>query len=108
MLLFKGETLTVKVSHNVISELIRLNKTDYSGAINLSSKDPYGWVRDVVYCSLRVYKPSILGQMTKYEVGDEIFKLSADDLTAFLKDLLTDFVQAVSDGDTKKVASEKK
>jgi hypothetical protein len=55
MLLFKGETLKVKVTHNVISELIRLTDVDFMEAMNLSRKDPMGWMRDVLYCSLRVY-----------------------------------------------------
>ena len=105
MLLFKGKTLTVKVTHNVISELIRLTDTNYQDAVNLSHKDPYGWMRDVVYCSLRIYAPSELGDMNKFQVGDELFKLSSEDLMKLLTDLLDDFVKAT--GIKKEAASEK-
>jgi hypothetical protein len=93
MLLFKGETLTVKVTHNVISELIRLNNIDFMEAMNLSRTDPMGWMRDVLYCSLRVYNPEILGSMSKYGVGDELFKLPQKEIAEFLTNLHKDFVE---------------
>lgn len=108
MLLFKGETLKVRVTHNVLSEMIRLNELSYQDAIKLSGQDPMGWTRDIVYCSLRVYNPEVLGEMSKYEVGDEIFeKLPPKELQKLLNDLLEDFVQTTMKGQ-KKVASEKK
>lgn len=108
MLSFKGETLTVKVTHNVISELIRLTDVPFQEAIKLAHTDPYGWARDVVYCSLRVYNPAVLGEMTKFEIGDEISKLPNKDFGEFLTSLLNDFVLTINDSEVKEVASEKK
>jgi hypothetical protein len=105
MLLFKGETLKVKVTHNVISEIIRMNDVDFMEAMNLSKKDPMGWMRDVLYSSLRVYNPDILGSMSVYGVGDELFKLSQDELGEFLSELMKDFVEINT---TDKVASSEK
>jgi hypothetical protein len=60
--------------------------------MNLSRTDPMGWMRDVLYCSLRVYNPEILGSMSIYGVGDELFKLPQEVVAEFLTDLMKDFV----------------
>jgi hypothetical protein len=108
MLDFKGETLTVKVTHNVISEFILLRDTNFSEVITLSGKDPIGWIRDIVYCSLRVYNPAILGEMTKWEVGDEISKVPVDEKPKLLNQLLEDFVFTTTGKKLEKVTNEKK
>ena len=108
MLLFKGETLTVRVTHNVISEFIRLNDTTFAEVMNIAPKDPMGWMRDILYCSLRIYNPKVLDDMTKWDVGDELFSLPDEESTKFLKELLEDFVRATTKNASKKVASEKK
>ena len=107
-LLFKGETLKVRVTHNVISEFIRLNGTSFAEVMNMTPKDPMGWMRDILFCSLRVYNPQVLGEMTKWEVGDELFKLTDKDSSEFLKALLSDFVLTTTGKTLEKVASEKK
>ena len=108
MLLFKGETIKVKVTQNVLSEIIRLTNVDYSGVIGLAAKDPMGWMRDVLYCSLKIYDPKILGEMSVYDVGDEFFNLSTKETTQFMKDLMEDLVVENKKRGVKKVASEKK
>lgn len=111
MLLFKGETLTVRVTHNVLSEMIRLNKSTYVETLSLSNVDPMGWMRDILYCSLLIYNPIVLkkeddSRMNRYDVGDELYELDAEVTKQFMTDLLSDFVKTISKG-TKKVASEK-
>ena len=111
MLLFRGETLTIRVTHNVLSEMIRLNKSTYVETLSLSNIDPMGWMRDILYCSLLIYNPSVLqkedgGRMNKYDIGDVLYDMDADDTKQFMTDLLGDFVKTISKG-TKKVASKK-
>jgi hypothetical protein len=107
-LTYKGRTLKVRVSHNVLSEFIDLRNTTFSEVMNILRKDPMGWTRDILYCSLLVYNPDVLDGMTKWEVGDEMFdNLGTDEVSKFTTDLLNDF--AVSTGvKSKKVASKKK
>lgn len=101
-LMFKGEFRMVKLTHNVISEFIRLNDTEYSKVMELAGKDPMGWLRDITYCGFKVYEPELLGEMTLYDVGDEIEKLEAEDSKTYMTELFEDFVKV--SGIKKKVA----
>jgi hypothetical protein len=104
-LLFKGETIQVKVTHNVLSEMIRLTNISYSELSDLINKDPMGWIRDILYCSLKVYDPSKLGTMSQYDVGDVLFSLSNEVRLQFLKELTEDLVKSVSSNGTQEVNS---
>ena len=118
MLLFRGVALEVKSTHNVISEFIRLNDLPLVEAIKMSIKDPMGWTRDMVYCFLRVYNPQLLVKeledgssvlMTKYEVGDELFKSSSDEIGLLMKSLIDDYIEIIkpASAGSKKVAEKK-
>jgi len=104
-LLFKGETIEVKVTHNVLSEMIRVTNTPYAELSTLINKDPMGWMRDILYCSLKVYDPSRLGTMTQYDVGDVLFALDNEVRMEFLKGLTKDLIQSVSSNGTQEVNS---
>lgn len=103
MLIFKGETLTVKVTHNVISEFIRLNDVPFAEVIKYPSKDPIGWSRDMLYCSLRIYNPTVLGELTRWEVGDLLTE-DPTKVTPFLEELMEDFVMTTTGKSLEKVA----
>jgi hypothetical protein len=91
-LLFKGEYVEVKVTHNVLSEMVRLTGIGFVELVSLNQKDPMGWMRDVLYCSLKVYNPDNLGTMTHYEVGDILFNVTHEERLNFMKELSEDLV----------------
>lgn len=105
VLLF-GEQRKVRLTHNVISELIKINKSSYLDVMKLAKADPFAWMRDITYSSLKIYQPDILGEMTLYDIGDELSKLEAEDSQKYLKELFDDFVQTT--GLKKKVTPKKK
>ncbi len=74
--------------------------------MDLAQIDPVGWMRDILYCSLKIYQPEVLGEMTLYDVGDELENLSSKQMQDFLKELFEDFVKA--SGLKKKVTPVKK
>lgn len=106
---FKGDVLTVKATHNVLSEVSKLNNVNYVDVLKLPQTDPVGWIRDVLYCSLIIYTPDKLNGMSRWDVGDELFSLDSKVIQKFSLDIMDDFMVTMGvKTDKDKVASEKK